>query len=296
MSILFGKRPVMYAYGFSLTGTSHIKKETTCQDANKIDRAKNGWVVAAIADGVGSAKHSDLASKIAVGVSVKTCVDEINSAKGKPDILKIVEATFTQAFKEIEDTCWNNEHIITDYDTTLTLAIYDGKHIAYGHSGDGGIIGLRMDGEYERITEPQKAEGIFVIPLRAGKDTWVIGRAENEYAAVLLATDGVYDAFFPYLLAGKPYVPLVRYFCDNNVLKLSKENLEEVAESRENYFKSKACAAITDDKTLVAIVNTAASPKRQDDSYYAEPDWQGLKLEWNKKAYPHMFGEVEQKG
>ena len=296
MNMKFGKRPVMFAYGFSLTGTSHLKNETVCQDANKIDRAKNGWVVAAIADGVGSAMHSDVASKIAVEASVKSCISEINNAKDKPDMPKIVENAFTQAFNEIDKTCWSSEHVVTDYDTTLSLAIYDGKHIAYGHSGDGGIIGLRMDGEYVRITEPQKTEGIYVIPLRAGKDTWVIGRAENEYAAVLLATDGVYDAFFPYLLAGKPYVPLVRYFCDNNVLKLSKETVEEVAKSRESFLSSDACAAITDDKTLVVIVNTAANPELQYDSYYEEPNWQELKLEWDKKAYPHMFGKDEQEG
>jgi len=285
---------MIYSYGFSLVGSSHLKKGIGCQDSNKTVTLNNGIAIAAIADGVGSCKYSDVASSIAVDVSVRVCFDEIK-ANGGGDLLKVIEKAFTQAEREIDERSLSENHPITEYDTTLSLVIYDGKHITYGHCGDGGIIGLTNDGDYVKTTSPQKSEGIYVIPLRAGKDTWIIGKAEEEFAGVLLATDGVYDAFFPYLLKGRPveiYVPLIRYFMDNNVLKVSEKTINAVGKEREDYLNSEACVSITDDKTILVLINGDIRPKKKNDSYYAEPDWETLQLEWNKKAYPHLYEKM----
>ena len=282
---------MLHSYGFSIVGSSHLKKGGVCQDANKIITLDNGTIIAAIADGVGSCKYSDIASSIAVDVSARVCADEIKT-DGNCDLLKVIEKAFTQAEREIDKRSLSENHLITDYDTTLSLVIYDGKHIAYGHCGDGGIIGLTPEGDYITTTSPQKTDGIYVIPLRAGKNTWIIGKSEEEFASVLLATDGVYDIFFPYLLKGQPvevYVPLIRYFMDNNILKASEKTIEAIGKEREDYLNSKACISITDDKTIVVLINGDVRPELKEDKYYAEPDWDALQLDWNKKAYPHLY-------
>jgi len=283
---------VIHSYGFSLVGSSHKKKGTPCQDANKIGELDSGVVIAAIADGVGSSRYSDVAASIAVDASVRVCADEIKS-NTDCDLLKVIEKAFTQAEREIDEHSLSKNHLITDYDTTLSLVIYDGKHVTYGHCGDGGIIGLTIEGSYVKVTSPQKSDdGQYVIPLRRGKDTWVIGKAQEEFASVLLATDGVYDTFFPYLLKGQPvevYVPLIRYFMDNNILKLSKKTIAAIKKERVDYLNSESCVSITDDKTVVVIVNGAIHPKEKSEEYYAEPDWGALQLEWNKKAYAHLY-------
>jgi hypothetical protein len=131
------------------------------------------------------------------------------------------------------------------------------------------------------------------VPLRAGKDTWKIDKADGEYASILLATDGVYDIFFPYLLKGQPvemYVPLLQYFLDNNTLKVSDKTLDAVGKEREDYLNSDTCSAITDDKTVRVLINGEVLPNFKEDSC-VEPDWDALQLEWNKKAYPHLYKE-----
>jgi len=285
-------------YGFSIAGSSHLKKGAGCQDANKAVKLDNGVVIAAIADGVGSCKYADVAASIAVDVSTRVCSDEIKR-NGGGDLLKLIEKAFTQAELEIDKHSLSENHLITDYDTTLSLVIYDGKRITYGHCGDGGIIGLTNDGEYIKVTSPQKSEGIYVIPLRAGKGTWIIGKANEEFSAVLLATDGVYDTFFPYLLKGQPvevYVPLIKYFMDNNILKVSEKTIDAVSKERESYLNSEACVSITDDKTVLVLINEDIYPLKKEDSYYAEPNWDALQLEWNKKAYPHLYEKKEDSG
>ena len=280
------------SYGFSSVGSSHSKKGVGCQDANNCVLTENGWVVAAIADGVGSCKYSDVASAIAVNVSVRVCVDEINKDGDQCDLLKVIEKAFTQAEREIDNRSFSEGHLITEYDTTLSLAIYDGKHVTYGHCGDGGIIGLTPEGDYVKITLPQKSEGIYVIPLRAGKDSWIIDCAKEEFASILLATDGVYDTFFPYLLKGQPvevYVPLIRYFMDNNILKVSSKTIDAIDKARKDYIDSDTCSSIVDDKTVLVLINETILPKLKDNSYYTEPNWDALQLAWNKKAYPHLY-------
>jgi hypothetical protein len=284
-------RAVIYGYGGSFQGSSHIKSEAPCQDAHRVERLDNGVVVAAIADGVGSSKHSDIASALAVETAVLFCIDGIKS-NPKGDLLPLIKSAFAKAELEVDKFSLSKDHLITDYDTTLSLVIYDGAQVAYGHCGDGGIIGLARSGDYVAITKPQKTDGQYVIPLRAGKDTWVVGKASGKFASVLLATDGVYDTFFPYLLKGQPvemHIPLLRFFMDNQLLKVSRKTIKEVRETRLDFLNSETYASITDDKTLVVLVKAGITPKAKDEAFYAEPDWDALQLEWNKKAYPQLY-------
>jgi len=286
------------SYGFSITGSSHEGKGTKCQDANKFRELANGMVIAAVADGVGSCKYSDAASKIAVDVSTSFCEEKLKAGSGSNEFVKLIEEAFSRAELAIENQSLRDNQPLPEYDTTLDLVIYDGKQISYGHCGDGGIIGLTVKGDYLKVTDPQKKEGIYVVPLRNGSknknNTWVFGYVQDELASVLLATDGVYDTFFPYLLKGQPvevYVPLVRYFMDNNGIRVSRSNIKKISAEREAFINSKACESITDDKTLLVLINEDIKPKRKDDSYYKEPDWDALQLEWNKKAYPDLYKE-----
>ena len=61
---------MIYAYGVSQKGAYHERDGTVCHDAFSVVKCGKNMAVAAVADGVGSEKHSDIASKIAVRESV----------------------------------------------------------------------------------------------------------------------------------------------------------------------------------------------------------------------------------
>lgn len=293
---MFGKKNngILF-YSTSLVGSSHIKKGTVCQDANKAVMLKNGWCIAAVADGVGSARHSEIASSIAVNSIIDYCSKNID-VKSEIDLIEdILRKAYRYAEDTIEKYVEEKKDSIYDYDTTLSVVIYDGSTVIYGHSGDGGIVGLLTDGKYVKITNPQKAEdGICVIPLRAGESAWEFGKCDGEFASVLLATDGVYDTFFPYLLKGQSnevYVPLIRYFMDNNALEMTPKTVSGIEKSRIDFLSGEAYEPVTDDKTIMVVVNADIKPSFQEEDYYKEPNWDELQLEWNKKAYPHLYKE-----
>lgn len=286
-------------YGGSFIGSSHIKKETVCQDFSKVSFLKNNWVVVAIADGVGSAKHSDIAAKIAVETIISICNTHLIADSFDPvNIEKILVYAYTMAKLRIVTYVNENNEAIEDFDTTLDCVVYDGKNVFYGHSGDGGIIGLTLDGEYTRITTPQKGEdGNSVIPLRAGVSSWEFGHPNREFASVLLATDGIYDTICPHLLKNTTtgiYIQLARYFMDNGIINADEENIKEIEKDRMDYINSDDYSVVTDDKTLFVLINPNIVPKQQNEEYYAVPDWESLKVEQKRKLYPNEnFNENE---
>lgn len=213
-------------YGFTLIGKSHVAKGSCCQDYHLVKRLENGWYIAAVADGVGSAKNSGVGSQIAVETVVSVCEEYMPWDYNIISIKSMMRTAYNYAFKSIIRESQKTGESIESYDTTLTMVIYDGHKIIYGHSGDGAIIGLNLYGEYISITQPQKGvDGVSVIPLRSGYTKWKIDAYEEELAAVLLVTDGLLENIFcPYLLrliedekpkgTNRVYVPIATFFAD----------------------------------------------------------------------------------
>ncbi len=243
---------MIFDYGFSVAGKSHIANGTVCQDAHMIKKLDNGWFVAAVADGVGSAKNSHIGSKLATQTAVEFCCEYMPWDYNLISIKSMLRTAYNYAFKKILRESEKTKQPIESYDTTLTLAIYDGKRIIYGHSGDGAIIGLTIFGDYVEITRPQKgADGISVMPLRAGYTHWKIDAYEEDLRAVMLMTDGVLDTLCPYLLkdveknANTAYVPLASFFADcalsNNEAQNSnlKADIKDFLTAKDDYDSEK---------------------------------------------------------
>lgn len=239
---------MIFNYGFSIVGKSHIEKDTCCQDAHKIRKMDNGWYVAAIADGVGSAKNSHIGSKIAADTVVDFCAECMPWDYSIIGIKSMLRTAYNYAFKKIIRESEKSGEPIESYDTTLSVVIYDGRRIIYGHSGDGAIIGLTIYGDYVQITKPQKGEDmISVLPLRAGYTVWSIDTYEEDLAAVMLMTDGMLDgALCPYLLklsnVSEVYTPIASFFADpygiaedENQTKTIKNDIKDFIVADEKY-------------------------------------------------------------
>ncbi len=218
-------------YGFSIVGKSHMTSSDCCQDSHLIRRTEDGRIIAAVADGVGSAKNSHIGSKIAVNTAVKFCCEYMPYDHNLISTKSMLRTAYNYAFKQILREAEKHNQPIESYDTTLTLAIYDGKRIIYGHSGDGAIIGLTSFGDYVEITRVQKGEdSISVLPLRSGYTKWVIDSYEEDLCSVMLLTDGMFETICPYLLRDTQnnktnvYVPLASFFADFSDLKRVGEN------------------------------------------------------------------------
>ncbi len=210
---------MLVKYGFSITGRSHNGKGSGCQDFHAVKSLADGRIVAAVADGVGSAANSGDGARLAVETLMSYVEDNLLPESGNEAIEKLLRNAFEKVLGTIEQEAQRTGETLESYDTTLSAVIYDTSGIIYAHSGDGAVIVLTNDGRYVSITSPQKGEdGFSVIPLRFGINTWETGSFEGSPAAVMLMTDGVLEGMCNYLLRegaeSLVYVPLAAFFAD----------------------------------------------------------------------------------
>jgi serine/threonine protein phosphatase PrpC len=278
-----------------MEGTYHIKNDIVCQDSHSIIKVNDNIVVAAVADGLGSADYSDVASRLAADISTEYCKENLNLQGTVDEILAIIKTSYTNALRAIEERAKSENHDLEHYDTTLSLALLIDNTLYYGHSGDSGIVALTVDGTYEKVTEQQRDEDNRVFPLFF-KDRWEFGLFEHKVCSVFLATDGMLEPLFPFLIKNEPvsiYVSLARYFMDNRALNIDNNGEDSVKTRIEEFIKNIPDEQINDDKTVVVLINTSKESTIQPEEYYKEPDWVVLKRkhdeEWKRLAYPHLF-------
>ncbi len=331
----------MITYGFSIQGKGHIERGVVCQDSNKAGRIESGHYIGIVADGVGSAPHSDIGSDIAVKSLFQYCNDYITGSSTHDEIEEILSDGYFYALSQVSEYVRNQRAVIEDFDTTLSAVVYDGETVVYGHAGDGGIVVKNLDGTIKPITSRQKgADGISVRPLRAGKSSWDFG-VEKEVASVLLVTDGILDGVIQpvlvnlppdkmalvkgdfrkdnvYISAGEffmnPYSvyknrniknpdEYMNYFLQGNLAgedqemflkcllmaykkQLGKSNAENIVNCIKKYcYAVWAVKNITDDKSVVCIMNDSARVTPQSIQYYEEPDWKGRQERYNALLY-----------
>lgn len=286
---------MIYSYAVSQQGTYHVKHNIVCQDAFAKKIIGDRYAICAVADGLGSELYTDVASKIAADSAVAYCAEKIMPEDDACAILRIIKESFSHALAMIRVRAEKDGNDINEYDTTLALSVFRNGTLFWGNAGDSGMVVCKTDGTYSPVTFQQRDENGCVFPLVFGDKKWKFG-VTNDVAAVLLATDGVYEALFPYLLKHEPveiYVALARYLMDKDVLGYGIEDETEIQEKMESFLASIPGEQISDDKTIVVLIDSAVEVNAQPEAYYAVPDWKALKekrdIEFRKAAYPSLY-------
>jgi Serine/threonine protein phosphatase len=262
--------------GYSQQGKSHEDKNTVCQDAYYY-LERPAFVVAAVADGLGSSKHSDIASKMAAQDAVTYCAQNIHKGMSENEILPVIQSAFDNVNFLIKQKAGD---LLDEYDTTLTLAVFMSGDVYFGHAGDSGIIALRNDGLFDQVTEPQLGDGYGkerpVYPL-AAESHWVFGKYKNRVRAIFMMTDGIWNKAVPPLLERQ------KYKMDHAYLFYLYDSLRknrDLANWIQNEFAQILPQEINyDDKTLVCIECTKIKLRLQRKQYYMFPSgnlWKNL--------------------
>lgn len=203
-------------YCFSIEGASHKEKQIPCQDSSGILK-KGAWRLAIVADGVGSCKHSDVASKLAVETASKV----VNAAfpyEGDENFLSLIRIAMHSAENAIETHVVKNNGNMSDYQTTLAMTLYNGTTLYYGNAGDSGVIALDEFGGYHVLSSKQNNEYGDVHTLAERK--FEVGKADFKAAAVFCMTDGLLDWVAPDSLSKYSYpihIPRANLFVSPNL-------------------------------------------------------------------------------
>ena len=219
-------------FAYSQRGSSHVDYNKPCQDRCKLVTTKNNVIIAAMADGLGSAALSHYSANMAVHAVcdyLKNEVEQVSNVKEKVN-QTFLFGVMQKALDEIQAFTEKYQLLAISFDTTLTIAVYVDKTLYIAHCGDGGVIVKDEDGKIELVTKRfngEKASSVF--PLSAGMTHWQYVELNRPVESFIMATDGVLDSLLDD--GGKVNESILAPIVDMNLM-----NRREVKLLRDDYY------------------------------------------------------------
>lgn len=146
--------------GASVQGVSHIKSGQPCQDAHAWSVLPNGTLIAAVADGAGSAALAEVGATLAVQTVVdflrRECIENevpVNEAAWQTLLFEALKA----ARQRLEDEAQTRACALRDLAATLIAAVVTAELAATAHVGDGAAV-LHTRTELLLLAAPQASE------------------------------------------------------------------------------------------------------------------------------------------
>lgn len=152
--------------GTSVIGNSHISMDLPCQDSNKYVYLRQGWGIAITSDGAGSAKHSDVGSRIVVERGIHYFQSVIEQKKWIENGLLPTEAEWTSIAyttlkavrDDLEKFSVSKNLDFKSLSATIVVVIHSPYGFLVTHVGDG-RAGYKDDtGAWNALITPHKGE------------------------------------------------------------------------------------------------------------------------------------------
>jgi len=239
----------------SVQGARHIQGALPCQDAHAYRVIDASTVVAAVADGLGSAACAQVGAELAANAAVEYIVQVLRQAIPRDEAtwIELVRDSFVAACDRLKQEAQKDQAELRDYGTTLVLAIWSSDWLVTGHIGDGAAVAWIEDGGLELASSPQNDEYVNVTYPLTMSDMLTYALFEARPArlkALALMSDGMQHASIRTLdrTPHPPFFePLFRQLPGVKDMPKASQNLAE-------FMASERISAHTDDdKTLMLI-------------------------------------------
>jgi hypothetical protein len=246
----------------SATGTRHEQRSQPCQDYGSYSM-QPPYLLGAVSDGAGSAKHAEVGSKIAVESALKSLSQLlIHQFAQMPSLQEMQDAApnfFEKVFDEVlgalQQETISSECELRDLGCTLLAFVATPDWVAAMQIGDGFIILRGHDSApYKLLFEPDKGEFINeTIFVTTPQSLEYMGICVEAVLSPFLcaATDGL-ERVAIRLQDWKPYAPFFKPF------EACLRQLPTQAEQQEylkTFLESERLNAKTDDdKTLLVCL------------------------------------------
>jgi hypothetical protein len=246
----------------SAIGTRHEQRGQPCQDYGNY-RFESPYLIGAVSDGAGSAKHSDIGSQVAVESALDSIAKILNrqfiEEPSKEEVEQAAPEIFAEMLEEILCTL-HQEAIIGGYELrdlgcTLLVFFATSHWVAAMQIGDG-LMMLRAhaDAPYQLLFKPDKGEFInetIFITTSSACDYMTVCTETVETPFLCAATDGL-ERVAVRLQDWEPFAPFFRPF-EDCLMKLS--TAAEQHTYLQTFLESERLNAKTDDdKTLLVCL------------------------------------------
>lgn len=240
----------------SITGTSHQKKRLPCQDAHHWQLHSDGVLVAAVADGAGSAAISEVGADLAVNKAVETILQQNllpnseDGAEWKSLLIKALEA----AKVSVETEANTRQVPLRDLASTLLITVATPDLVVTAQIGDGAIVISDKQDEIIALTSPQSGEYInqttFLVSPNA-LDTAQTNIWQGNIANLAMFSDGLQMLALK-MPAGIPHAP---FFHPLFSFISQMNDLDAATKELEGFLKSPRVAQRSDDDLTILLAS-----------------------------------------
>ena len=242
--------------GCSAIGTKHIVGETLCQDAVCYEMISGQVIIGAVSDGMGSAKRSDVGSKLAVQTAlsqIKNTQYWLNQPKNDEGAREIFRSVLGKVQAALKKEAENEGYSVEDLNCTLLAFVATPEWLAAMQVGDGLIVVRPKGQDYQLLFMPDKGEHpnetTPVTSSHALEEMQVCVKS-GSYEFICAATDGIENIS---LIKPENWRPFEGFFKPlEEQIMLSTKSLAHKKKEIEDFLNSEQINQKTDDdKTLL---------------------------------------------
>lgn len=246
------------AIASTATGVKHIESGNPCQDFGAYQIISNGLtIVGAVSDGMGSAKHSSIGSRLAVEVAISqlrlvNCQLQLSDEQSTRDLFSSVLGVIRFQLENLAST---SGYELDDLACTLIAFVATPSLTAAMQIGDGLIVVRSQTEDYQLLFKPDKGE--FANETTSVTSSNVMHEMQVclqpiLYKFICVATDGIENIS---LDKSKNWEPSDSFFKPIEKYMLVKESLEQKQKKLVDFLNSPRINQVTDDdKTLLLCV------------------------------------------
>jgi hypothetical protein len=191
--------PFTYAWA-QTTGAAHTVRGVPCEDTMGLsiitDKSGTTWLIAAVADGAGSAECAAEGSRLAAESFIEAAAESI-IRHGTGDLALLMRSSAVYARTIIEFVAENAGRPLDDYHTTLLACVTCGTRSAFFQIGDGIILTRDQEkAAWSAIFRPQNDETrefTFFLTLPEAFEVAEVALVDCPISHVALTSDGLQD-------------------------------------------------------------------------------------------------------
>lgn len=244
-------------------GVKHLERGIPCQDYSAYKHLSEDHIIGAISDGMGSAKHSDLGSKVAV----ETAIFELSQVNWQPlerglnPYARTLFSSVLEAVRlEISNQANRNSYQVEDLACTLIVFSATPHQLIAMQVGDGLLVVRSEGGDYKLLFEPDKGEfanETTSVTSTNAQDEMKVEQTE-PYQFICAATDGIENIS---LIKSEKWKPSPKFFQPLEQHILCQDNDIQKKEKLEAFLNSDRINQNTDDdKTILLCAYRKAYP------------------------------------
>lgn len=146
--------------GASLCGTSHVSGGIPCQDAHYWQVSNGDVLVAAVADGAGSAELAEVGAEIASRSAVEAFCAKGKVSGDEKEIRASLNDALKEAQKAVQTEASARQVEVRQLATTLILVVATSEMVGAGQVGDGIAVVQDQDANIIGVTTPDSGEHV----------------------------------------------------------------------------------------------------------------------------------------